>query len=174
MIFIGLGSNLSGEAFDSPRDVLNAALEEMSQYDITIIKISPFYETEPVPKSDQPWFLNAVVAVDTILSPPELLTVLHEIEANLGRERRIRWESRIIDLDIIAYGEQIYPTAVLWPEILQDIKSQDISPKELIIPHPRMHERLFVLEPLRDICPDWHHPILKKTIAELIKTIEKI
>ncbi len=169
MIFIGLGSNLSGEVFDSPRDVLNAAIEEMPECGINITKISPFYETEPVPKSDQPWFVNAVVAVDTILSPPELLNVLHEIEANLGRERRIRWEARIIDLDIIAYDKQIYPSAAQWQE-----KPKDISAKDIIIPHPRMHERLFVLEPLRDICPDWHHPILEKTIAELIKAIEKI
>lgn len=169
MVFVGLGSNLSGEAFASPRDVLDAALEEMSQNGITIIKTSPFYETEPVPKSDQPWFVNAVVAVDTILPAPELLIKLHEIEANLGRERRIRWEARIIDLDIISYGEQIYPSAAFWHE-----KSQDILPKELIIPHPRMHERLFVLEPLRDICPDWRHPILKKTITELIEAVEKI
>ena len=160
VILIGLGSNLCGAEFSNPREVLVAALKEMADCGIAVKKLSRFYESEPVPKSDQPWFVNAVVAVETELSAESLLHKLHEIEANLGRERRIKWEARIIDLDIIGYEKQILPSAALWPA------------GPIIIPHPRLHERLFVLYPLRDICPDWKHPVLDKTAGELIHEVE--
>lgn len=168
MILIGLGSNLGGVEFGSPRRVLEAALAEMPNRGIIVRELSCFYESEPVPKSDQPWFVNAVAAVETELSPAELLRCLHDIEADLGRKRRIRWEARIIDLDIIAYGEQILPSKALWSQ-----KAKDITPDEIIIPHPRLHERLFVLKPLMDICPDWIHPVSGKTVAALMTHVEK-
>ena len=160
MIFIGLGSNLSGDDFDSPHAVLAAALSEMPALGITIVKTSPFYRSAPVPKSDQPWFVNAVAAVETELAAPELLQRLHDIEALLGRRRRVKWEARIIDLDIIAYHDQIWP-------------SKELPCANIIIPHPRMRERLFVLKPLMDICPHWQHPLLHKSIARLVDAVEK-
>ena len=168
MILIGLGSNLSGPEFGSPRRVLEAALAAMPDRGITVRYLSSFYESEPVPKSDQPWFVNAVAAVETELPPAELLHSLHDIEADLGRKRRIRWEARIIDLDIIAYGDQILPSLALWSQ-----KAKDIAPNEIIIPHPRLHERLFVLKPLMDICPDWIHPVSGKTAAALMTHVEE-
>lgn len=163
MILIGLGSNLSGEEFASPREVLEAALKEMMTCGIAVKQRSRFYQSEPVPKSDQPWFINAVVAVETDLGPDELLYKLHEIEAHLGRQRRVRWEARIIDLDILAFKDQILPSPEIWGTLTDDIT----------IPHPRLHERLFVLKPLMDICPDWRHPVLGKTAGELVQIVEK-
>ena len=165
MILIGLGSNLCGEEFDNPQQVLEAAFVDMAHCGITIIKRSRFYESEPVPKSDQPWFVNAVVSIETELDPSALLHKLHKIEANLGRKRRIRWEARIIDLDIIAYQDRILPTAEQWP-------AKDVQ-NEIIIPHPRSHERLFVLKPLMDISRDWTHPVLGKTAEVLAQIVEK-
>lgn len=163
MILIGLGSNLCGKEFDSPREVLEAAIAEMLSCGIIVKEQSRFYESEPVPKSDQPWFVNAVVAVETELAAGDLLHKLHEIEAALGRQRRVRWEARVIDLDILSYKDKILPSAKLW------------GPKTdgTTIPHPRLHERLFVLKPMMDICPDWKHPVLGKTVAELVQIVEK-
>jgi len=164
MIFIGLGSNLSGQDFDNPREVAEAALRLMPAHGMAVKKLSRFYRSEPVPKSDQPWFVNAVTEIETKLTADHLLYKLHLIEADLGRERRVRWEARVIDLDIIAYHDQIIPSPALWPT--------GRGSDKIIIPHPRLHERLFVLRPLMDICADWRHPVLGKTVKELISTVE--
>jgi len=168
MILIGLGSNLSSGKYDHPRAVLVAALEKMADCGIEIKSLSPFYQAEPVPKSDQPWFVNAVAAVKTDLSPSGLLQELHQIEASLGRTRRTRWEARIIDLDILAYDDQIIPSPGVWRA-----QAKNTQATAMMIPHPRMHERLFVLKPLMDICPDWTHPLLGQTAADFILVAER-
>ena len=168
MILIGLGSNLSGAEFDSPRVVLEAALAKMADRGIVVTQLSRFYQSEPVPASDQPWFVNAVAAVETDLSAGDLLHSLHNIEATLGRQRRVRWEARIIDLDILAFHDLVLPSVTKWSEA-----GQDIAAKEIVIPHPRLHERLFVLKPLSDICPNWTHPVLGKIVDDFITTVEK-
>ncbi|WP_339860895.1 2-amino-4-hydroxy-6-hydroxymethyldihydropteridine diphosphokinase [Paremcibacter congregatus] len=167
MILLGLGSNLTGGVYDSQQAVLMAALAQMADRGIHVEKLSPFYETEPVPKSDQPWFVNAVAAVTTDLAPRSLLKALHDIEENLGRSRRIRWEARIIDLDILAYDDKILPSEDAWSE-----KAEALLPDDIIIPHPRLHERLFVLKPLSDLAPMWRHPVFGDTVDCYIATIE--
>lgn len=170
MILIGLGSNLSDGNSASPRSMLAAALAEMPSWGIDIVALSHFYESEPVPKSDQPWFVNAVAVVETGLSPEDLLKNLHDIETKLGRTRRIRWEARVIDLDIIAYDDRIYPSPDNgpdngpgdWHNVAGDSHITH-QVQDMVIPHPRMHERLFVLTPLMDICPEWIHPVYGKT-----------
>lgn len=171
MILIGLGSNLTGRHFDSPRAVLEAAVAEMAEHGIEVLHISRFYQSEPVPKSDQPWFVNAVASVKTALAPAALLDRLHEIEANLGRERRIRWEARIIDLDLLAYEDRALPSKARWRDLSADGGEQ--AGGEIIIPHPRLHERLFVLLPLMDIDPGWRHPVLGERAAELANKVKK-
>jgi len=104
--------------------------------------------------SDQPWFVNGVVAVETFLPPAELLGLLHDVEAEFGRTRNIRNEARILDLDLIAYDDRIMN-----------------EPNSLILPHPRLHERVFVLLPLADIDPTWHHPITGAAVADLIDAL---
>lgn len=150
MILIALGSNLSQAPYTSPRDVLEAALEKFPTRGITVVKASRWYETEPVPKSDQPWFVNGVALVESDLSPEALLGALHDLESEMGRLRRERWEARILDLDLLAYDGVIRGEGV-------------------VLPHPRLHERAFVLRPLQDVAPGWSHPVLKKTAAELLE-----
>ncbi len=145
LCYIGLGSNLGDRMANC-----KAALEALGRLPNTqITAVSPIYETEPV-CSEGPWFLNGVVGISTGLNPEDLLTRCRQIEASLGRpDTRPPAAPRTIDLDILLYGEQILHTPILQ------------------VPHPRMHERAFVLIPLAEIAPKAWHPVLKKTIAEL-------
>ena len=148
--FLGIGANLSMEGYASPKETCLAALEKLAAAgDITCIATSPWYRTEPQPISDQPWFFNAVVQIKTHLTPPALLARLHSIERAMGRVRQHRNEARIIDMDIIDFA---------------GVVRQDAP----ILPHPRMHERGFVLYPLRDLKADWVHPISGAGIDTLI------
>src|SRR5262249_22394948 len=112
---------------------------------------SRWFESAPVPPSDQPWFVNGAAVVDTSLSPVDLLALLHATEQRFGRERRQVNEARILDLDLIAYG---------------DLVRTDAPP---ILPHPRLQERAFVLLPLADLVPDWRHPVDGRSLSEMIR-----
>jgi len=163
MILIGLGSNLTSEAYDTSQAVLRGALAKIAEKNIKIVKLSNFYHSEPVPKSDQPWYVNAVARLETDHKPEELLHILHAIEHEMGRLRRERWGSRIIDLDILAYDNIILPSAQKWKDSFTETEN-----KQFILPHPRMHDRLFVLRPLMDVAPNWLHPIFHKTAENLL------
>ena len=149
MILIGLGANLASHA-GPPATTIEAALSALATAGVTIVARSPFYESEPVPRSDQPWFVNAVARVETALGPDELLARMHEVERNYGRVRRERNAARTLDLDLL------------------DCDGLVRNGPDLLLPHPRMHERAFVLKPLRDMAPMWRHPILGLTAAELL------
>jgi len=144
-VYIGLGSNVG----DREEYVEQAIFLLEKNPHIQVTKRSSNYETEAEGGGDQPPFINAVVEVKTTLSPHKLLEVCQEIETALGREREVEWGPRTIDLDLLLYDDQI------------------ISNDQLQIPHPLMHERLFVLKPLREIAPHVIHPVLEKTIETL-------
>lgn len=148
MIFVALGANLPSK-FGSPRLTLDAAIGSLAQEGGDIVAQSRVYRSAPMPKSDQPDYFNAVVAIETALDPSALLDVLNRIETRFGRERRASNAARTLDLDLIAYDDIVC----------------DITP---ILPHPRMHERAFVLLPMAEIAPNWRHPRLRLTIAALI------
>jgi dihydropteroate synthase len=152
MILVALGANLPG-AYASPRAALEDAMRRMEAVGLVITARSRVYLTAPVPISDQPWYHNAVVAIRTDLPPHDLLGVLRSIESAMGRVRSVPNAARVIDLDVIAYNDDI------------------INTPDLVIPHPRMHERAFVLKPLRDVAPDWVHPHLKKPVNALIAAL---
>jgi 2-amino-4-hydroxy-6-hydroxymethyldihydropteridine diphosphokinase len=155
MILIGIGSNLPSD-FGPPRETCAAALETLEREPIKIVARSRWYRSSPVPLSDQPWFVNGVIAVETSLGPEELLEALHRVEADFGRaspeERAAKPNAaRPLDLDLIAYDDLVRE-----------------GPEPPILPHPRMAERAFVLLPLREIAPDWHHPGSGRPLSELI------
>lgn len=151
MILVGLGANLTSPEFGVPPESLEAALALLAECAVRIVLRSRWYRSAPVPPSDQPWFVNGVVRVETALEPAALLEILHGVEARFGRVRRERNEARVLDLDLLAYDQRV--------------SAEGEVP---ILPHPRLHERAFVLRPLAEIAPDWRHPRLKRAVADLI------
>lgn len=155
-VFIGLGANLPSR-FGAPRETLEAAVLHLARSGLILIARSRWYESAPVPISDQPWFVNGVISAHTSEDVRSVLDTLHEIEEEFGRVRRERWEARVLDLDLVAYGTMAF---------------EEGGEAGARVPHPRMHERRFVLEPMREIAPDWRHPVLGRTISELLETLQ--
>lgn len=147
-IFLSLGSNLGNR-----ENSLKKAIEKLKDNNIKVIKKSSVIETEPYGFKDQGKFLNLVLEAETDYNPEELLELILRIEEGLGRKREEKWGPRVIDIDIIFYNSLI------------------IDEPNLKIPHSDMHNRFFVLKPLSEIAPDYIHPILKKTIKELLKEL---
>jgi 2-amino-4-hydroxy-6-hydroxymethyldihydropteridine diphosphokinase len=143
---IGFGSN-QGDSVSIWGKALDALRRPPG---IDVVKVSSLYRTEPVGMVDQDWFINGVILVKTSLEPLDLLDLTSKIEEDFGRIRTVRWGPRRLDLDILFYGER------------------QIDVPQLTIPHPRLHERSFVLIPLVEIAPHWVHPVLKMEAHELL------
>ena len=144
-VYLALGANIGERARN-----LERALDALEAEGVHIVRRSSLYETEPRDVRDQPWFLNLVVEAETILLPRQLLSTIRRIEKNLGRKRVIAKGPRTIDIDILLFGRFVVDTP------------------ELQIPHPRLHERRFVLEPLAELAPELRHPVTRRTAREML------
>ena len=145
--YIGFGSNV-----EDRQSYIHQALDCLSgEEHASVVQVSSIYETEPVGNEEQDWFLNGIAKVETDVLPPKLLTILQEIERKVGRQQRLHWGPREIDLDILIYDRFC------------------VNSPTLVIPHPEMHQRRFVLEPFAEIAPDVIHPIFQERIDNLLR-----
>ena len=144
-IYLSLGSNIGDRQAN-----LHAAIERLSAPRLSVLRVSPIYETEPVDYTDQRWFLNLVVEAETALFPMQLLARTGKIERDLGRVRTVPKGPRTIDIDILLYGNAVVHSAMLE------------------IPHPRMAQRRFVLAPLADLAPDLRHPVTHLAVRQML------
>ena len=147
--YLSLGSNLGDRAANLQMAI--AKLKRLGE----VMKVSSVYETEPLELREQPWFLNCVVQLDTGLTPHQVLAGIQTIEQELGRQRTIPKGPRILDIDIVLFGDSV------------------VSDSDLHIPHPAMHLRRFVLEPLSEISPEAVHPLKGKTARELLAELSE-
>lgn len=165
---IGLGGNLPS-TYGDPVQTILVSLAHIHARLGRIVSISRFFQTPAFPKGSGPDFVNAAAAISSALSPEALLAGLHQIEAGAGRVRGMRWAARTLDLDLIAVGDAVLPDAATqrdWMALARDRQGRE-APSRLILPHPRLQDRGFVLIPLADICPDWRHPVLGRTVREM-------
>ena len=171
--FIALGANLLSVC-GSPKESIVTAISAISDQGFIEIRQSHFYRTPAFPKGNGPDYVNAVISAQFQGESVDVMRALHSVEEMMGRTRQERWESRVIDLDLLAIDQHIVPdrdTFNTWMTLpLSEQKTR--QPQELIVPHPRIQDRGFVLVPLADVAPDWRHPILNKTVLEMLDALE--
>ena len=172
-VYLAFGTN-ENKQFDHIHEIIKSSYDLLQDKCLKILKSSPFFRTPAFPAGSGPDYVNTVIKAETALCPKELMTVLHDIEGQLGRVRQKRWGVRVIDIDLLDYQGQILPSRKIyqkWYDMPLELQ-KTTWPDDLILPHPRIQDRGFVLVPLRAVAPDWVHPVTGKEIDTLIAQID--
>ena len=157
MILVALGSNMPGP-WGSPRETVLRAIGELNQFPLKLVAVSQLLKTKAFGIENQPDFINAVAVIETALAPESLLRKLHMIERAAGRTRRRRWGPRTLDLDLLAYHEI-------------KKRQEGLAQKLLVLPHPGIAQRDFVLKPLLEVAPRWRNPASKKNVKDMLRVL---
>ena len=171
-ILIAMGSNASNDLKES-YDLLVDAINSLTNKFVTNVNISKFYKTPAFPPKSGPDFINCVLSGKTYLLPKDLLNRMHLIEEDFGRTRMKRWGQRTLDIDLLDFENNVIPSSKYvnkWLNMPLDMQKIKI-PDQLILPHPRIQDRPFVLIPLGDVSPKWKHPIFNKTSQEMLNEL---
>lgn len=172
LFIVALGANLPSPA-GPPRATLEAALAAIEARGLAVTARSRWRKTPAFPPGAGPDFVNGVAILAADRAPEDVLAELHAVERGLGRDRRRRWAPRACDLDLIACGDLVLPdrgTVSRWMALAPEAQVVE-APPALVLPHPRMHERGFVLAPMADVAPDWIHPILGISVAAMLAAL---
>ena len=173
-VYVALGAN-QASAFGQPATTLRMALCRMADLGLVPCRISRFFRSPCHPEGAGPDYVNAVTELRVGQEPARLLATLHRVEAEFGRERKQRWGLRVLDLDLLDCGGVIVPNRcgqARWQALPSERQAYE-TPAELILPHPRLQDRSFVLVPLAEIAPRWHHPVTNTAISVLIAALSK-
>ena len=171
-VLLAFGANLTS-AFGSPTETITESLKELEKSELDVRVVSRLFQTPAFPPSSGSDYVNVAALCESQLAPGEILKVLHRIEEKFGRLREHRWEARTLDIDLLAVGDQILPNAAVhkhWRDLSPQAQATD-TPEQLILPHPRIQDRSFVLIPLVDVAPNWVHPILDLSVVEMLSRL---
>lgn len=169
-ILVSLGSNLPSPA-GTPRETLQQAVKTLGKIGLAGLEVSGLYETVPIPASDQPNFLNCALKAHTAIPAEKILSLFKVTEKALGRQLGDRWSARTLDIDLVAYGDNVLPSRTTWDQLTCN-ENPSAYIDEVTVPHPRLHKRAFVLLPLMDIAPDWVHPCLSQSVREMVENAD--
>ncbi len=170
---VAFGANMQLRGITLGQTILGAA-QALTSPAVTVLRMSRLFSTPCFPPGAGPDYVNAAALLETTLAPAALLEWLHRVEADFGRERVVRWGQRSLDIDLLAMGDQVWPDAEThrhWRG-LPAAEQSVVAPDQLILPHPRLQDRAFVLVPLADVAPDWRHPILGLTVLEMLAGLD--